>query len=72
MPLRWAMLLLLAGCTATPKLAEPLGPAEMMTCHRLAQFLVCNPTIELAFLPYKSDANSRTLCSANLLGCLVP
>jgi hypothetical protein len=48
-PLRWAMLLLLAGCTATPKLAEPLGPAEMMTCHRLAQFLVCNPTIELAF-----------------------
>lgn len=72
MSLKWAMLLLLAGCTATPKFSEPLDPGEMMTCHRLGQFLICNPQVELAFLPYKSDANLRTLCSANHLGCLTP
>ena len=44
--------LVVAGC-ATPapmRLApgSPLGPPELMTCHKLGQFLICNPAVELA------------------------
>ena len=44
--------LVVAGCvtTAPPRVApgSPLGPPELMTCHKLGQFLICNPAVELA------------------------
>ena len=47
-----ALPLALVGCAppAAPRVApgSPLGPPELMTCHKLGQFLICNPVLELA------------------------
>ncbi len=44
--------MVLAGCGTppAPQMApgSPLGPPELMTCHKLGQFLICNPAVELA------------------------
>lgn len=48
--MKWLWMVLLAGCAAPMVVppGSPLGPSEMNTCHRLGQYLVCNPTVELA------------------------
>ena len=49
--MKWLWMVLLAGCSAPePKVppGSPLGPPELMKCDKLAQFLICNPMIEMA------------------------
>lgn len=50
--MKWLWMVLLAGCAAPLAVppGAPLDEPELMKCHRLGQFLICNPLTELAVL----------------------